>query len=373
MESQSEESYTGFEDEEHVLARQEKASAEAEARAHALQEWEEISKRDPLRIVVAGLGGVGKSTLVNRLFGLRQEENVAEEGSGHSGEATTMAVRRYRHKLKNGVEVIIFDTPGFDDPDINEYCIIADMKLKTEGMLDLMLYCVSVEKKGARVTQGDIRAIRLLTRVFGVELWKKAIFVVTFANMACDRLEKDEYFKLINTIKVKLRTNLLEKARMPNDIVAGIPVVTAGFTDPVILHEENCQNWADRLFGLLLQRNPKVASALLKGKLTKEEFVDMLGYGLAVSVTGGVAGGVAGAGAGAGIGAAIGAIVGAVGGPFGVAAGAAVGSGIGAAVLGIAGIGGAAGVAWNFQKIKDKINIYWQTVKLKRSEKQAEK
>ena len=111
--------------------------------------------------MVAGLGGAGKSTLVNRLFG--QAENVAKEGC--AGQMTTQAVRRYNHTLKNGVKAIIFDTPGFDDPDIQEHRIIAEVKSETEGKLDLVIYCLSIERKGARVTNADIKAICLLTRV----------------------------------------------------------------------------------------------------------------------------------------------------------------------------------------------------------------
>ena len=308
----------------------------------ALQEWNNVSKHRPLRIMVAGLGGAGMSTLVNRLLGLSQEENVAKEGCG--GEATTEVVGCHRYKLLNGVEAIIFDTPGFDNPDIDEYRIIADMKLKTEEKLDLLLYCVSVEKRGTRVTNADVRAIGLLTRAFGVALWKIAIFVVTFANMACERMQKDEYSKLISTIEEKLRTNLHEKARVPMDIVSKIPLTTAGFTDPVIRHEqEYCKDWTERLYGLLLQRNPKIAPKLLKGIFTKEDFLDILGYGLPTGEAGRrIADGVANVtcqstAVGGIVGAAVGAVVGGIVGvarPFGAAFGAAVGTAIGARILG---------------------------------------
>jgi len=393
----------------------------------ALQEWNNVSKQHrPLRIMVAGLGGAGMSTLVNRLLGLSQEENVAKEGCG--GEATTEVVGCHRYKLLNGVEAIIFDTPGFDNPDIDEYRIIADMKLKTEEKLDLLLYCVSVEKRGTRVTNADVRAIGLLTRAFGVALWKIAIFVVTFANMACERMQKDEYSKLISTIEEKLRTNLHEKARVPMDIVSKIPLTTAGFTDPVILHEqEYCKDWTERLYGLLLQRNPKIAPKLLKGIFTKEDFLDILGYGLPRGEAGRrIADEVAdvtcqSTAVGGIVGAAVGAVVGgivSVARPFGAAFGAAVGTAIGARKLdifggatvsgmvytnnsvggqfGTAGVGAVVGavsapfavatvaaigirvlrgnsagvVMWNTKKISDRVKIFWQKRKLQTNQQQ---
>lgn len=277
QEFQSEASDTdgpGFENEESELIRQERASAKALARARAEQEWEEIWKRGTApRIMVAGLGGVGKSTLVNHLFGLGKEESVAKEGC--SGKATTLAVRRYRHQLKNGVEATIFDTPGFDDAEINEHRILADMQLTAEEELDLLLYCVSLASPGTRVTQGDVRALRLLTNVFGSSLWKNAIFVVTFANVACMWAKKDQYDQLKRTIDEELRKHLKDKASVPADIVAEIPLATAGHTESMIKHEE--EDWVGRLFELLLKRNSQTATALLKGGMsTKEQFLAFL-------------------------------------------------------------------------------------------------
>ena len=255
-------------DEEAMLDRQQEATAEAIERDNLLREWKDISKRRPPRVMVAGLGAAGKSTLVNNLFDL--EENVAEEGC--RGGATTIVVGCHHHALKNGVQAIIFDTPGFDDPELKEHRIIADMKVTTEKKLDLILYCISMERKSPRITEGDIRTISLLTRVFGASLWKNAIIVMTFANQACKNMQKEQYLQLGKKIKEKLYEYLHEKAHVPRDIVLGLPVVTAGHTDLVIPHEE-CENWKDRLYWEVIDRiNPEVATTLLKGKFMKEDF-----------------------------------------------------------------------------------------------------
>ena len=94
-----------IEDEDRALDLQERASAEANARDFAERQWINASKRVPMRIMVAGLGGAGKSTLINRLFGQDVNENLANEGC--RGKATTEAVRCHKHKLKNDVEAII--------------------------------------------------------------------------------------------------------------------------------------------------------------------------------------------------------------------------------------------------------------------------
>ena len=350
-----------IEDEDRALDLQERASAEANARDFAERQWINASKRVPMRIMVAGLGGTGKSTLINRLFGLDVNENVAKEGC--RGKATTEAVRCHKHKLKNDVEAIIFDTPGFDDPNINDHRILAEMKQKTEGKLDLLLYCVSMGSPGSRVKGGDVRAICLLTRKFGPLLWNNAIFVLTFANVACTWAKKDQYDQLIEAIDKELRKQLKDEARVPEGIVLKIPLATAGHTNTVNEpHEKN--DWLRELFGKLLARNPETSMALLKGAVSsKEIFLEIVANGfVAVGLT-------AGPGTGAAVGAMIGAIVGALGGPFGAAGGAAVGSVVGAGTFGILGlIGGAGTLMW-----KDRVAVMEKEKEIKREEEEKKK
>lgn len=197
------------------------------------RECKSISKRKSGKtIMVTGLAGTGKSTFVNSVFELASQ-NV-----------TTETVRCYRHKQKNGVEAMVYDMPGFDDPRVNEHRIIADMKLMSEQKLDHLLYCVSVASPGARVTQEDVGAFHLLTNVFGVSLWKNATFVITCANVACERLQKDQYFQLVENVGRNLRTYLHEKVHIPMDIVSQIPLLTAGDTNSMIPYEE--EEWTQR-------------------------------------------------------------------------------------------------------------------------------
>ena len=348
-------------DEERILVRQVEASM-----AHALaeREWEEISKRGPVRIMVAGLGGAGKSTLVNRLFGPGLEESESAK-EGCSGKATTQAVRRHRHKLKNGVEAIIFDTPGFDDPDINEHHIVADMELTAEENVDLLLYCVSLASPGARVTQGDVRVLGLLTNVFNSSLWNNAIFVATFANFACMWTKSQEqYTDLTNTIEKQLREQLKSKAHVPENVVSEIPFVTAGHKEPVIEHEQD--DWVGKLYGKLLERNTEIATALLKGKMNnKERFVEFIVATVATST---------GTGAGIGIGAGLGALGGALGGPIGIPLGVLIGSVVGGGISLIFGASASAGtLMWRRKKFKDKVEVARELKQMKKEMKKAER
>ena len=71
------------------------------------------------------------------------------------------------------------------------------------------------------------------------------------------------------------RKHLKDKASVSVDIVAEIPLATAGHTESMIKHEE--EDWVGRLFELLLKRNSQTATALLKGGMsTKEQFLAFL-------------------------------------------------------------------------------------------------
>ena len=334
MDPESESNTAVCDDEEGMLGRQEEATREV---TEARQEWGNISQRRPPRIMTAGLGGAGKSTLVNQLFG--KEENVAEEGTGYSGKATTTVIGCYCHKMQNDVEAVIFDTPGFNDSSIDEFRIIAEMKVKTETELDLFLYCISVETRGARVTSADVRAIRLLTHTFGVSLWKNAIFVITFANEACRRLEKQQYLELTHTIEVELKMHL-EKLGVPE--ASQVPVVTAGHKD-LKIHPHEDEEWLKRLFGLCVLRiKSSAVTALLKGRLTKTQFCMIIG-------------GVGGVGA-------VGGILAALFGPLGLGILAAIGAGGGGGF--VVGGAGTAGVMWKIESIRDQLKVMWQERKV---------
>ena len=83
-----------------------------------MEEWKKVAEERPLRIIVCGLGGVGKSTPINRLLQLEEGEKWAEEG--RSGGATTSVVMKFEKITKSGIKICLFDTPGFGDIDITD-------------------------------------------------------------------------------------------------------------------------------------------------------------------------------------------------------------------------------------------------------------
>ena len=197
-----------------------------------LKAWKKIAINTPLRVMVCGLGGAGKSTLVNTLLQLEgDDEQLAK--AGKRGKATTLVVSKHEKTTKSGIKVCFFDTPGLDNPDLDDDEIVARMEKETEKKLDIIFYCLSLAGS-ARVQGGDVKAMKLLTQAFGSRIWKKTVIVLTFANqIEQDMVNKEQYDEVIKNITETIRNVLEKKALVKADIVKAVPVVTAGYKHPV--------------------------------------------------------------------------------------------------------------------------------------------
>ena len=219
-----------------------------------VQEWKTLANARPLKFLVAGRGGVGKSSLINNLLELNRTDGASE---GFTGGATTQAVGRYTSS-KHGIEVIAYDTPGFHDLQLKDEDIIAELVDKTGSMVDVCLYCASLE---TRICQEDKKICSLLTMAFNEKLWQTAIFVLTFANS--ERITRSNYETTVERYKSNLK-DCLKNAGVTADKISNISFCTAGYTDPQLVRED-CRNWQDRLYVEIIKKaDPAVTPALLK-------------------------------------------------------------------------------------------------------------
>ena len=82
-------------------------NVQEEENSGLLQAWRVSSQERPLRVLICGLSGVGKSTLINRLLQL-EGKGRAEEGI--MGGATATVVSEYETTTKSGVKVCLLLT-----------------------------------------------------------------------------------------------------------------------------------------------------------------------------------------------------------------------------------------------------------------------
>ena len=324
-----------------------------------MEAWKEATRDRPLRVLICGIGGVGKSTLINRLLQLGPDEKLAKEG--RRGGATTSIVSKFERTTERGIKVCLFDTPGFDDVDMSNEEIIAMMENETEKKLDMVFYCISLDGP-ARVQRSDVQAIKIMTQAFSSEIWTKAVIVLTFANELEKKVNSEvEYKETTIGIQEKVQQVLKNNAHVSEEIIDQLPIVTAGHTEPILEYEaEECRavgGWDSRLFlTALKQVEPDALPTLFEVRWSLKDLVAAL------------AGGGSGAAATGGAGALVGAVCGApLAGPLGAGFGAIIGGSIGGGV-GVVGGAGIGVLVFNLMKIKSILKIKYKRWQLKRKQ-----
>ena len=147
--------------------------------ASTLEKWFESTKRNEVTLVTAGRSGVGKSTLIGNILKLSDKDTGPK--CLHSPSSFDKEVQAYSI-LRGGVSVRIVDTPDITDSDVNDSKAIAELQEKTGGKCDALLYCVSL-LPDSKIDKSDEKLMKKLTRIFGEEMWKHTILVLTFTNV----------------------------------------------------------------------------------------------------------------------------------------------------------------------------------------------
>ena len=195
-----------------------------------LKEWVENSK-DYIEILITGRTGVGKSTLLNALVG------ADTAATGDKLRVETKKVISHKVTVE-GVDVIVWDSPGLEDGSGMETQYLEELKKKC-GNVDIVIYCIDVaatraELAGVNEEQKDLGAIKKLTATFGPRWWEHSIFVMTRANLLESTLKytpnPEEMFNARLEDWQKRIHAALVKANVPEIIAKNVPVKPAGHT-----------------------------------------------------------------------------------------------------------------------------------------------
>ena len=194
-----------------------------------LNEW--IKNSSSVSIFVTGKTGTGKSTLVNGIVGTA----VCEEG--HSLKPETTQVESF-DLTKNGIKVIVWDSPGLQDGTTDESKYLDDIQRNCKGNIDLILYCIDMSATRFVSGNPDIKAMKQLTDTLGQDMWKNALIVLTFANEYILQVKYDfdnpenlrkNFLDEVESWKGIIYKAMQEEVELDPQLVKNIAVVPAGY------------------------------------------------------------------------------------------------------------------------------------------------
>ena len=225
-----------------------------------------LAEGDSLNILVAGKMGVGKSSLINSIYGadLSKEGTsaasvtneivnfIANIPTPHMQKGPGERGREGMEKVKDST-IRIWDSVGFGD-------IFAENKEKTVQELvwvvdkvHVLLYCFDIRQ---RLSGDDAMGIIEITRKTHPDIWRNAVFVLTFCNalQPPPGSEVDPvqfFFDAFVSWRTQIIKTLKQKAGVPDEIVKGISIVAAGYRN---IQPPGYRNWYTTFWSTIFEK-----------------------------------------------------------------------------------------------------------------------
>lgn len=231
----------------------------------ALKAWREATQRKDITMVTAGRSGVGKTTLIHNLLKIEDKTDKCKKSS-------SIVTRRVEllAGIREEVMVKMLDMPDISTKDVDHEKAMAELQEMTGGKCDMLLYCVSL-LPDSKVDKVDEMIIKMLTLVFGKDVWKHTILVLTFSNAvkvlyperSIQRLV-DEYAKKFQLVLMTICPTIsvvsvfsLDSDKMPQSDSSTFIVAMPAGNGPYEQYMDNLQTvrWDENVFGEILRKS----------------------------------------------------------------------------------------------------------------------
>ena len=223
-----------------------------------IEKW--LGEHNHFTVLVAGKMGTGKTTLVRGLCGNGSDEttqNVPAKPKQESLGADTKRVTPYNYVYKR-INFTFVDTPGLKDVLNNARDHKYLMQMQEPDVLIFTMKMNDIE-----FHDDDIDTIKDISNAFGWKVWKKAIFLLTFANFVVDpdipegkgkRGHYVFYNRRRDNFALKV-TETLENLSTESDVANDMPVLPVGLVrQPYIPSDERkTVSWVDEFWDKILE------------------------------------------------------------------------------------------------------------------------
>ncbi len=201
-----------------------------------------------IHIIMTGITGSGKSVLANALLGNTSDTpdmDMFKEGS--SLHPCTQEVVGKKSRRNHKIKLTVWDSPGLKDGTSKKHQkayleeVASVMRVHD---YDLSVHCIKADTRFVDgEDNGPVQVMKILTKKYGNEFWKKTVIVLTFANTIetykpeWKKLGEEEritnFHKHILEYDHQIRKNLEKCAKVKKEIVNQIQIIPAGhYSEP---------------------------------------------------------------------------------------------------------------------------------------------
>ena len=247
-----------------------------------LEQWYAATQRREMKLVTAGRSGAGKSTLISNMLKLKKSDDAKGDHPQHqhSPSSITKEVKLYSSLREGGITVHMADTPGLNASGVNDARAMALLQEKIGGRCDMLLYCVSL-LPDSKTDKEDKEVIRKLTLVFGQDVWRHTVLVLTFTNaikalypeLSTKDIVEEYAKKFQSALRFVFKSDISvisvfscdrTQTQRDADTIIAVP---AGYIPDEQFIKKLHQGWDEMIFGDVLKKcNPDTVPILFETK-----------------------------------------------------------------------------------------------------------